>query len=49
MLALSFTREVIVAPTAIARAISAAAITTVVALTSPASVSASRDAVKRIQ
>ena len=43
-LALSRTREVIVAPTAIAKAIKAAAITTVVALTSPDSISRSREA-----
>jgi hypothetical protein len=42
--ALSRTREVIVAPTVIAKAISAAAMTTVVALTSPDSVSRSREA-----
>jgi len=48
-LALLETFEVIVAPTAMAKAISAAAITTVVALTSPRSISASLDAVNRIQ
>jgi hypothetical protein len=48
-LALLDTFEVIVAPTAIASAINAAAMTTVVALTSPRSKSISREAVNLTQ